>query len=126
LTSHPPLSILVLEDDDASRIVAQNVLRAVDFNVLCARDFNEAIEFVEAGANIDIAVVDVRMPPGTPDGFSFARAARQKHPALKVIFMSGRQSARDFSRMQDDDAFLCKPFVPHQLLEFVTRAAWER
>ncbi len=125
LSSAPALSILVLEDDDTTRSVARNVLRSVDFNVHCARDVREAIQFVETGAPLDLAVVDVKMPPGSPDGIAFARAARLSRPSLKIIFMSGRLGARDFSQIQDDEAFLCKPFVPHQLLEVVARAAWQ-
>ena len=104
----------------------RNVLRAVDFDVLCARNFYEAIHFVDSGAKIDIAVVDVKMPAGTPDCISFARVAQRSNPGMKIIFMSGRLSLRDFTHLRDDETFLCKPFVPHQLLEVVTRAAWRR
>lgn len=120
--SCPGKSILVVEDDDLCREMTRNILRAAGFKVVCARDFHEAINFVEDGVKIDIALVDVKMPPGTPHGVSFARMAQMRRPFLKIIFMSASTNPQDFALVDEDEAFLHKPFAPHQLLEVVTRA----
>src|ERR1700688_5230758 len=80
------LSILVVEDDDICRTWVRNTLRHAGFDVICARNVSEAIEHVENGARIDVALVDVVMPLGTPHGFFFVQTAKQHYPALKIIF----------------------------------------
>jgi CheY-like chemotaxis protein len=115
--------VLVLEDDDICRDTARNTLRAAGFDVICASSFDEAVVSVEDGAKIDIALVDVKMPPGTPHGISFARMAQTRLPSLKVIFMSAYSRSEDLRLIDEDEVFLCKPFAPRQLLDVVTRAA---
>ena len=115
--------ILVVEDDDTCRDTARNILRAAGFEVVCAREFYEAIAVIERGDRIDIALVDVKMPAGTPHGVSFARMAQQRRPQLKVIFMSGNLTPADFKMFDEADAFLHKPFAPHHLISLVEREA---
>jgi CheY-like chemotaxis protein len=124
MVMHEQKSILVVEDDDTCREMTRNVLRAAGFRVVCARDFYEAIAVIEREEHIiDIALVDVRMPPGTPHGISFARMAQQRRPWLKVIFMSGNMESGDFKMFDASEPFLRKPFAPHHLLTLIERAA---
>lgn len=123
MNSGPSQSILILEDDVLCRVVTRNILRRAGFDVICARDFYEAIEVVEASVKIDIAVVDMLMPPGTPHGLAFAKIARHRRPELKVLFMSAAIDPTGVALYEQDGAFLCKPFAPAMLLEAVTRMA---
>jgi CheY-like chemotaxis protein len=115
--------VLVLEDDDECRDTVRNILRTAGFDVVCASNVDEAVSCVEDGGKIDIALIDVRMPAGTPHGISFARMALWRQPALKVIFMSADYRSQDLSLIDEEEVFLCKPFAPRQLLDVVTRAA---
>jgi CheY-like chemotaxis protein len=114
--------VLVLEDDDTCRHMARNILRKAGFEVVCASNFSEAVYCVEDGGQIDVALVDVKLPAGSPHGISFARMAQRRSPSLKVVFMSG-QLSDDLRLIDEDEAFLCKPFAPDQLLDVVTHAA---
>ena len=116
-------SILIVEDDDTCREMTQSILCAAGFDVVCAREFYEAIAVIERGDSVDFALVDVKMPQGTPQGISFARMAQLRRPQLKVIFMSGNISAEDFRIFEDGEAFLRKPFAPHDLLSLLERKA---
>jgi CheY-like chemotaxis protein len=122
LALHRGMSILVLEDDDLSRDVARSILRGAGFEVVCARHFQEAIDHVQSDAKMDIALVDVQMPSGTPSGISFVRLAQNRRPSMKIIFMSAHVGSQDFVRFAEGEVLLLKPFAPHQLLEFVKRA----
>jgi two-component system, sensor histidine kinase ChiS len=113
-------AILVVEDDDISREATRNILRRAGFSVLCARDFHDAIELVESDVKIDVALVDVIMPTGTPHGICFVRMANQRRPELKVIFMSSRTDLQSLALLDEDEAFLHKPFEPTDLVELVT------
>jgi CheY-like chemotaxis protein len=117
------LSILVVEDDEMCRAVVRSTLEHAGFEVMCASNVIEAIEFVENGAKIDIAIVDVIMPPGTPHGASFAQIARQRRPGLRVIFMSASLNPAGYALYGKNEAFLCKPFAPALLLEAITHIA---
>jgi len=123
MSSNAKKSILVLEDDDVCREVIRSVLHAAGFKVLCAREFDEAIRIVEHGEPIDVALVDVKMPPGTPHGVSFARMAQQRRPRLKIIFMSSSINLRDTLTIDDGEPFLYKPFAPQHLLSLLEREA---
>ena len=123
MSLHAGTSILVVEDDDMCRALSRGILEAAGFKVICARDSHEAIEFVDDGAKIDVALVDLRLPPGTPSGVSFARMAQQRRLWLKIVFMSASVRPQDFTAFDDTDAFLHKPFAPQHLLEIVARAA---
>lgn len=123
LTSYPGTSILVLEDDDMFRDVIRNILRAAGFNVICVCNFNEAIMAVEGNTKIDMALIDVGMPAGTPHGVTFARMAKLRRPFLKIIFMSGRFRLEDLMMVEADEVFLHKPFAPDLLVETVARMA---
>jgi CheY-like chemotaxis protein len=114
-------SILIVEDDETCRHTARDILHGAGFTVFCASDCLEALDFVETSAKIDIALVDVVMPLGTPHGVSFARMAHRRRPRLKVIFMSARVNPSDSLLFDEDSLLLRKPFAPHQLLDFVTR-----
>jgi CheY-like chemotaxis protein len=120
---HRRAVVLVLEDDDICRDMARNILRAAGFEIICASSFDEAVHCVEGGAKIDIALVDVKMPPGSPHGISFARMAQTRLPSLKVIFMSADRYSEEFMLIDHEEVFLAKPFAAHQLLNVVTRAA---
>jgi DNA-binding NtrC family response regulator len=123
LTSYQARSILVLEDDDLTRDVTRNILQAAGFKVICANQFRQAIEHIERGTRFDIALVDVRMPHGTPSGISFVRVAQSRRPSMKVIFMSTHVAAQEQMRFDEGEIFLHKPFAPHHLLTLVERAA---
>ena len=116
-------TILVVEDDDTCRDMTRSILRGAGFEVVCAREFYEAIQIIESGAHVDLALVDVKMPPGTPHGISFARMAQLRRPRLKVIFMSGNIKPQDFTMFDESEAFLHKPFAPHHLLSLLEREA---
>jgi CheY-like chemotaxis protein len=116
-------SILIVDDDDTCRDVTRNILVAAGFKVACARDFYEAIDLVEKDGKIDIAIVDVVMPRGTPHGLSFARMAKRRRPSLKVIFMSARVDPTGLALYDKNEAFLSKPFAPRNLLDAIARSA---
>jgi CheY-like chemotaxis protein len=115
--------VLVLEDDEQSRDTVRRILRGSGFRVICAGDFFEAIHYIECDAKIDIALVDVKMPPGTPSGVSFVRMAQSRRRPFKVIFMSASVNSQDFARFDEGEVFLYKPFAPHHLLQAVARMA---
>lgn len=109
-------TILLVEDEDAVRLFGARALRNKGYNVLEARSGEAALETINAQADgIDLVITDVVMP--RMDGPELVKKVRERHPAMKVIFISGY--AEDSVRKRIDESqdihFLPKPFSLKQL-----------
>ncbi len=116
--------ILLVEDEDTVRAVAERALIRQGYKVTCASDGEEGLDEVRRAGNssqrFDLVVSDVVMP--VMDGPAMARAIRQLQPALPVLFMSGyaeEQLRKDIDI--DNMHFLPKPFSVQQISEAVGR-----
>jgi two-component system, cell cycle sensor histidine kinase and response regulator CckA len=110
--------ILLVEDEDMVRAVAERALTRNGYTVLTATNGEEALEVLASRDDIDLLVSDVVMP--VMDGPTMVRQARAANPALPILFMSGYAEEQlrktiDLERM----AFLPKPFSVQQLAEAV-------
>ncbi|MFM5948631.1 MAG: response regulator [Novosphingobium sp.] len=106
--------ILLVEDEDMVRAVAERALTRAGYTVTTASDGDEGLEIVEGGAEFDLIVSDVVMP--AMDGPSMVREVRKLRPDLPVLFMSGY--AEEQLRKELDLAkvhFLAKPFSVQQI-----------
>ncbi|MEE4453193.1 hybrid sensor histidine kinase/response regulator [Novosphingobium resinovorum] len=111
-------SILLVEDEDPVRIVAERALTRQGYQVTCARDGEEGLELVEEGGKFDLVVSDVVMP--TLDGPAMAREIRRFAPDLPVLFMSGYAEEQLRKQIGIANAwFMPKPFSVQQLSEKV-------
>ncbi len=81
-------TILLVEDDARVRSVARTILDRAGYVVLEANTGSEALTFADAHpATIHLLLTDVVMPAmGGPE---LADRLRLRHPATKVLFMSG-------------------------------------
>ncbi|HWZ94957.1 MAG TPA: response regulator [Opitutaceae bacterium] len=78
--------ILLIDDDDAVRNVLYLTLTNCGHTVIEARNGKEGLEQFK-GANADLVITDIVMP-GT-EGFEVMMKLRRKHPAVKIIAISG-------------------------------------
>jgi len=111
---------LIAEDETDVRAVMKAVLDEAGFEVIAAADGPEALRLErEHEGPIHLLVTDVVMPKMR--GPQLAKRLRERHPNLRVLFVSGYTeesfSARDLA--EEDIAFLAKPFAPHDLLRRV-------
>ena len=108
--------ILLVEDDPLIRQLLVEVLRDERYDVLEAAGGEAAARLLETAGEIDLLLTDVHMPGGH-DGIELARIARARHPALPLIFATGRPDrVRDFGELGPLDVVLVKPFSPRQML----------
>lgn len=106
--------ILLVEDEDMVRAVAERALTRQGYEVIAAADGEEGLEHVRKGETFDLVVSDVVMP--TMDGPAMARAIRDLVPAMPVLFMSGYAEAQlreeiDVANMH----FIPKPFSVQEI-----------
>ena len=110
-------TILLVEDEAAVRDATRRMLGRHGFTVVEAANGVDAMDLFERqGDTIDIVLTDVVMPG--MGGADLVRGLRQKHPGLRVLFMSGyTQGALDLSEIDESTTrFLNKPFTYDQLL----------
>ena len=81
-------TILLVEDDDIVRELAEAILEDHGYQVLTARNANMALTVVNAySETIDLLLTDVVMPGMS--GPALATQLRRRFPQLKVLLMSG-------------------------------------
>lgn len=80
--------ILVLDDDTAVLTLTTKTLTELNYRPVGVSDVDAARDAMAAGAPFDMLLSDVALP-GRMSGPQFAEAARQDHPGLRILFMSG-------------------------------------
>ncbi|WP_294191602.1 ATP-binding protein [uncultured Sphingomonas sp.] len=109
-------TILLVEDEDMVRAIAERALTRQGYTVLSADHGEAALELLETAERPSLIVSDVMMP--VMDGPTLARAVRERYPDIPILFMSG-YAEEQLRRSIDLDhvAFLPKPFSVQQLAE---------
>ena len=110
--------ILIVEDEDMVRAVAERALVRQGYVVETASDGEEALEMFADGKRYDLVVSDVVMP--NMDGPTMARQLRGQFGDIRLLFMSGyaEEQLRE-SISLDNVSFLPKPFSVQQIAEAV-------
>ncbi|RJY08868.1 hybrid sensor histidine kinase/response regulator [Aurantiacibacter aquimixticola] len=111
--------ILLVEDEDMVRAVAERALARQGYSIVTASDGDEGLDaFRKNPDEFDIVVTDVVMP--SMDGPAMAKEIRKARPNLPVLFMSGYAEEQlrgeiDIEHMH----FIAKPFSVKQIGEKV-------
>jgi PAS domain S-box-containing protein len=112
--------ILVVDDDDSVRDVAQLQLKSLGYNVVMASNGPDALDILARTPDIDLLFTDVVMPGGL-NGREVAEEARKIRPGLKVLFTSGYFEGalvRD-GALESSVRLLVKPYRKKELAEKV-------
>jgi CheY-like chemotaxis protein len=112
-------TILLVEDEDAIRACIAEGLGMAGYQVVAVTTTTEALRELEADRDFDLAVIDVKMPPGHPHGFSFGRIARLHWPGLLLVFMSGDAGAVEADGGEPPGPVLQKPVKIDDLLRTI-------
>ncbi|TCP94315.1 multi-sensor hybrid histidine kinase [Sphingomonas sp. PP-CE-1A-559] len=109
-------TILLVEDEDMVRAVAERALTRQGYTVLTAENGEIALEVLGKHGRPDLLISDVVMPQ--MDGPTMVRHAREKFPDLPILFMSGYAEEQLRKSIDlDNVAFLPKPFSVQELAE---------
>ena len=114
--SSPP-TVLVVDDDDVTRMILRMTLENDDFRVVEAQDGAAALASVE-DHDVDLVLLDNRLPG--IDGLEVLRRLRLdgRHAGLPVILVTGDddvpQRVRGLHAGADD--YVVKPFTPAEIV----------
>ena len=116
-----PYRILVVDDEDRVRQAIRRVLEPQGHLVSEAPDGRSGLEAIERDRP-DLVLVDLMMP--MMDGMEFLSAAREHHPDLTFVVITGYATLEKAveAMKQGADDFVAKPFKPQELRLVVERA----
>ncbi|HEX4929095.1 MAG TPA: ATP-binding protein [Gaiellaceae bacterium] len=118
MASNRSETILLIEDDDAVRAIADRVLTQAGYTVIEARYGSEALDLAAEHRDIDLVLSDVVMPGlSGPEVVLRLRAAR---PEIVPLFMSGY--APESAGPLGGAELVRKPFTGPDLLAAIRRA----
>ena len=112
--------VLLADDDQALRRLISTTLGTEDFELLQARDGEEALSLARS-EHPELVLLDINMPH--LDGFEVCRELRAapETAGIKVIMLTARGADVDRARAREAgaDEYFSKPFSPIQLLNKV-------
>ena len=122
----PDVRVLVVDDSDINREVAQRILEADGAVVSLANDGQAAIDWLLAHPDtVDIVLMDVQMP--VMDGYAATSRIRQISSLadLPVVALTAGafKTQQDAARTAGMNGFVAKPFDVDDLIETVRRVA---
>jgi PAS domain S-box-containing protein len=109
-------TVLLVEDEDSVRALAERTLCAAGYRVLCAADAPKALACIRAHqGSIDLLLSDVIMPG--PSGPELAAEILRSRPDIKVLYISGNEDGilSKHGVLKPGVALLPKPFSPETL-----------
>jgi PAS domain S-box-containing protein len=119
-------TILVVDDEEGVRALAQRSLERIGFKVLIARDGREGVEVYKLfQSEIVLVLLDMTMPELTGD--EVFREMRKLREDVRVILSSGYNEQEATNRFVGKGlaGFIQKPYRPSELAEMIARVLAE-
>jgi DNA-binding response OmpR family regulator len=111
--------VLVIEDDEDTRIAIVEVLRLEKIHAVGVPDGGAAIDRFHQGLRPSVIVLDLGLPLVSGEQFLQARSLDRELAEVPVFVITGRDvKAHDFEGLNVKDV-LRKPFDPDQIVEAV-------
>jgi PAS domain S-box-containing protein len=123
---HGSGTILIVEDEEGVREVAERILQEIGFQTISAEHGRRALEIMEEiGDSVTAVLLDLSMP--RMGGAETFRRLRARRPELPILMMSGYTEqvvAPQFSGLgPGPTGFLQKPFLAEDLIAVLRRFA---
>ena len=115
----PPTVLLVEDEVLISRLVA-DWLAERGFAVHEAATGDAALDYIDAGGEVDVLFTDVNLP-GSLDGAQLAARVREMRPELPIVYASGRYNSTQIAPLVPRSVFVEKPYNPADVCTLLER-----
>jgi CheY-like chemotaxis protein len=118
--SRAPLTILVVDDDEAIRALLVGILASGDHVVSPAASAEEALQLLPY-QTFDLALLDHNLPG--MEGLVLGEYLQRNNPRMEVVLVTGDDDPRvERGSLRAGLSFVAKPFLPRDILDAVDRA----
>ena len=118
-------TILVVDDSNAQRMVLTMSLKNAEYDVLEARNGQEALDVLKKTAMINMIISDVNMP--VMSGLEFAQQVKlmdiHKYTPILMLTTESADDKKNVAKNAGVKAWMTKPFAPSALLNAVAKLA---
>ena len=115
------LTILVAEDDEINYLYIKEIFRGTGARLIHAVNGKEAFEICQNNNNIDIVLIDIKMP--VMNGYEAIKRIREFRPDLPIIaqtaFALSNEMLKAFNAGSNN--YISKPYKKEQLLAMVSK-----
>ena len=102
-------TLLIVDDEEMIRESLRDILESFGYKVLLAESGKQAVELVNKGAKIDLAIIDYAMPG--LNGIETVKQMRAINSQIKMVISSGFAESKEiFESKIKVDGFLPKPY----------------
>ena len=109
--------ILIVEDEDQVRVLAEGILQDNGHTTLSASNFDQAIALVDGTARIDLIFTDIGLQSDLQAGLMLAQEAIKRKINTPVLYTTGQGLTDGMQAMfVERFGFLAKPYTPEQLV----------
>ena len=112
--------ILIVEDEDQVRVLAEGILQDSGHTTLSASTFQQALALLEGTERVDLIFTDLGLQSDIQAGLMLAQEAIKRKGDAPVLYTTG-QGLTDGMRAMfvERFGFLAKPYTPEQLVTAV-------
>ena len=113
--------ILVVEDDESSTYLLNEILKETGANIIYTTDGDEAVEYIRNHPDTDLILMDIHLPE--KDGFTATREIKAIARDVVVIAQTAYAMTKDQEKAEEAgcDGYLAKPVTKEDLLSVVTQ-----
>lgn len=114
-----PPKLLLVEDEPEIRATLADALKEAGYALSEVGSGQEAVALLDATTDIAGLVTDIRLGVGV-SGWDVARHARERHPRLAVVYMTGDSAADWPSEGVPNSVVVQKPFAVAQVVTAIS------
>ena len=114
------VQILIVEDDEQVRVLAEGILQEAGHKTLSAGSADQALALLEEGEKVDVIFTDITLQSDPHAGLVLAQEAIKRKTEVPVLYTTGQGLTDGMQAMfVSDYGYLAKPCTPEQLLTAV-------
>ena len=113
------LKILIVEDDEISKLLIDTTLEKMDCSILHAKNGIEAVEICRNNPDIDLVLMDIRMP--IMNGYEATRQIRQFNKNVIIVAQTAFALSGDSEKSVEAgcNEHLSKPIIKQELFSII-------
>jgi signal transduction histidine kinase len=111
--------VLIAEDDNINYLLIEKIVKSFKCKVIRAKDGLEAVEICKSNSEIDLVLMDIRMP--NLDGYEAFKKIREFNKELPIIAQTSYSFQEDLDKINElgFNGFISKPINKNKLYELI-------